>query len=190
MTTVVWKDNHDMHMLSYINDPPAEGNFCDESGNSLKPAIVEDYNQHMGYINNWQNGKQLLYQSPTWKWTKKLFFHLLDHTILNSHILLQSCGSKLLHRDFRLTLVRNVVELAGPQPRPQQTVGTVYCQPWQQELVTWRSAVACTGLLIWNEDGHYSVSWPYKEETPNSKCEKCNIRLCKSLDHNISLKCM
>jgi len=43
MTTVVWKDNHDMHMLSYINDPPAEGNFCDESGSALMPAVVEKY---------------------------------------------------------------------------------------------------------------------------------------------------
>jgi hypothetical protein len=45
----------------------------------------------------------------TWKWAKKLFFHLLDLTILNSHILLKSCGSNLSHRDFRLTLVRNMV---------------------------------------------------------------------------------
>jgi len=44
MTAVVWKDNHDMPMLTDIYDPPAEGNFCDESGNPLMPAIVEKYN--------------------------------------------------------------------------------------------------------------------------------------------------
>jgi len=43
MTAVVWKDNHDMHMLTDIYDLPAEGNFCDESGNTLIPAIVEEY---------------------------------------------------------------------------------------------------------------------------------------------------
>jgi hypothetical protein len=59
----------------------------------------------------------------TWKWMKKLFFHLLHLTILNSHILVKSCGSKLSHRDFRLTLVRNMVELAGPQSRPLQPAG-------------------------------------------------------------------
>jgi hypothetical protein len=58
-----------------------------------------------------------------WKWTEKsCFFHLLDLTILNSHILLKSCGSKLSHRDFRLTLIRNMVEYAGPQPRPLKPV--------------------------------------------------------------------
>ena len=59
----------------------------------------------------------------TCKWTNKLLFHIFDLTILNSDILLNSCGSKLSHRDFRLTLVRNMVQLAGPQPRPLQPVG-------------------------------------------------------------------
>jgi len=32
--------------------PPAEGNFCDNSNLPVKPHIVERYNWHMGYINN------------------------------------------------------------------------------------------------------------------------------------------
>jgi hypothetical protein len=32
---------------------------------------------------------------------EKLFFHLLDLTILNSFILLASYGAKVKHRDFR-----------------------------------------------------------------------------------------
>ncbi|PSN36661.1 hypothetical protein C0J52_20299 [Blattella germanica] len=47
------------------------------------------------------------------KWTKKLFFHLTDLTILNSYILLTSCGAKLTHRDFRLRLVLELVEQGG-----------------------------------------------------------------------------
>jgi len=31
--------------------PPAEGNFCDDSNHPTKPHIVEQYNQHMGYVN-------------------------------------------------------------------------------------------------------------------------------------------
>jgi F420-0:gamma-glutamyl ligase-like protein len=44
MTTVVWKAKQDIHMLTNTHVSPAEGNFCDESVNTLKPAIVEDYN--------------------------------------------------------------------------------------------------------------------------------------------------
>ncbi|XP_033607641.1 uncharacterized protein LOC117282380 [Cryptotermes secundus] len=60
----------------------------------------------------------------TWKWTNKLFFHILDLTILNSFILLSSCGAKLSHREFHLALVRNMLGHAarGP-PRPQRFMG-------------------------------------------------------------------
>jgi len=52
----------------------------------------------------------------------KLFFHLLDLTVLNSWILLSSCGAKYTHRDFRLLLVRKLIEEAEksqdhPNPR-------------------------------------------------------------------------
>ena len=43
----------------------------------------------------------------------KLFFHLLDLTVLNSWILLSSCGAQYTHQDFRLLLVRNLIEEAG-----------------------------------------------------------------------------
>jgi hypothetical protein len=49
---------------------------------------------------------------------KKTFFHFLDMTILNSFLLLTSCGAKMTHRDFRLALVRNLIEDAGSLPRP------------------------------------------------------------------------
>jgi len=49
----------------------------------------------------------------TFKWTTKLFFHLLDLTVLNCWILLSSCGAKHTHRDFRLLLVRNLSEEDG-----------------------------------------------------------------------------
>ena len=50
---------------------------------------------------------------------KKLFLHLLDLAILNSYILHSSCGGKKIsHRDFRFTLVRNMLAHAGPERRP------------------------------------------------------------------------
>jgi len=29
--------------------PPLEGNFSDDHGNAMKPAIIQDCNRHMGY---------------------------------------------------------------------------------------------------------------------------------------------
>jgi hypothetical protein len=60
--------------------------------------------------------------SSTFKWTKKLFFRLLDLDILNSSIHLSSRrGKKHSLRDFRLTLVRNMLAHAASgrrMPRP------------------------------------------------------------------------
>jgi len=112
----------------------------------------------------------------TWKWMKKLFFHLLCLKIRNNQILLKSYSSKLSLSNFRL--VRNIVELAGPQPCPLQTVGRpsalvtrVGClgksshQHWPTTTETRMDCVAC-----------YSGT----KEMPNSKCQKCNAELCIS----------
>jgi len=37
-------------MLTNIDPPPAEGNFCDDSNRPVKPHIVERYNRHMGFV--------------------------------------------------------------------------------------------------------------------------------------------
>ena len=39
-------------MLTNMDPPPAEGNFCDDSNCPVKPHIVDWYNGHMGYVNN------------------------------------------------------------------------------------------------------------------------------------------
>jgi hypothetical protein len=46
------------------------------------------------------------------KCTTKLFFHLLDVTVLNSWTMLSSYGAKYTHQYFRLLLVRNLSEEA------------------------------------------------------------------------------
>ena len=97
-----------------MDPPPAEGNFCDDSIRPVKPHIVEWYNQHVGYIDNSDRMANSYSMSQrTFKWTTKLFFHFLDLTVLNSWILLSSCGVKYAHWDFRLLLVRNLIEEAG-----------------------------------------------------------------------------
>jgi hypothetical protein len=44
MTALVWKGNRDVHVLTNMHAPPAEGNFCDQYGNAIKLTFVEDYN--------------------------------------------------------------------------------------------------------------------------------------------------
>jgi hypothetical protein len=59
----------------------------------------------------------------TWKWTKKLFFHLFNLAVLNSYILLSSCGGKKLpHKNFWVALLSNMLEVAGQEQQLQRTV--------------------------------------------------------------------
>ena len=113
-----------MCLLTNIHDPPTEGNYRDEHGNAIKPAIVVDYNHHMGHVDN-ANRMASSYTASrqTCKWTKKLFFHLLDLAIVNSYMLLSSCGGKISHRDFRLALIREMLARSGHEPRPSVPVG-------------------------------------------------------------------
>jgi hypothetical protein len=70
-----------------------DDNYRDEHGNAIEPAIVADYNHHMGHDSAYRISSYTA-SRRTWKWTKKLFFHLLDMAIVNSYILLSSCGGK------------------------------------------------------------------------------------------------
>jgi hypothetical protein len=179
MTALVWKDKRDVYLLTNMHCPPAEGNFCDEHGNAIKPAIVADYNAHMGYVDKADRmANSYSISRRTWKWTNKLFFHLLDLTVLNSFILLSSCGAKFSHRDFRLALVRNMVDHAGRNP----------CHP--QRPVSRTPALSSTrGRLESAKNDHWPTTSTArlkcrvcysrgKRRDVGTKCKKCNVGLC------------
>ena len=44
LRAVRWKDRRDMYILTNMHAPPVEENFTDESGQAIKPRVVEDYN--------------------------------------------------------------------------------------------------------------------------------------------------
>ena len=102
LTAIQWMDKRDICMLTNIHDLPQEGNFLDEQGNAINPESLEDYNHHMCYVDKGdRTANSYSVSCEIWKWTKNLFFHLFNMTILNSYILLSSCGGKKIsHRDF------------------------------------------------------------------------------------------
>jgi hypothetical protein len=132
LTALAWKDRRDVYILTNMDSPPEEGNFCDERKRAVKPQIVARYNRHMGYVDisdRMANSYSMCRRN--FKWTTKLFFHLLDLTVLNSWILLSSCGAKRTHRDFRFLLVRNLIkelEEAKIAPLPVWLEGQVRLQ--------------------------------------------------------------
>jgi len=179
LTAVVWRDRKDTCFLTNMHDPPREGNCRDEHGNTIKPAIVADHKRHMGYVDRADRmANNYTATRRTWKWTKKLFFHLLDLAILNSYILISSCGGKkIAHRDFRLILIREMLAWAGHEPQPSLPVG--------------RPAPASSN--IGRLDTRHGKHWPGRspskrrcrvcsarglKRTVVYKCIECNVALC------------
>jgi len=96
-------------MLANIHCLPFEGNFSDEYGKTMKPAIIHDCNRHMGYVDNsahMTNSYSISRQ--TWKWTKKLLLHLMDLTILNSVMVLTLM--------IQTAIVEDLIQEAGRVP--------------------------------------------------------------------------
>ena len=150
MTAVVWKDNHDMHMLTDIYDHQQKVNFVMRVETPWCQPLWKSTNNTWCTSIRVTGWPTVTVSHHTWKWTKKLFFHDLDLAVLNTYSLLKSCGSKLSHRDFWLTLVRNMAKLAGLHPQPLQPV--VGHQLWRQELVARRAVTSISLLQLkkWN----------------------------------------
>jgi hypothetical protein len=107
LRAVRWKDKRDVYILTNMHTPPVEGNFTDESGQAIKPRVV-DYNACMGFVDKAVVNSYGIARR-TWKWSKKLFFHLTDMTILNAFLIHKSCGGKMVHKYFRDLLVRELI---------------------------------------------------------------------------------
>ena len=124
LTAILWRDKRDVRILTNIHDPPAEGNFCDNNGNTIKPQIVADYNRHIGYVDKGDRmANTYSINRRAWKWTL-FFFHLFDLAILNSYILFSSLGGKKIsHSDFRNTLLGNLLVHAGHERNVQRPIG-------------------------------------------------------------------
>jgi hypothetical protein len=107
--------------LTNIHTAPAEGNFRNTNEKAIKPQTVADYNRHMGYVDKVERmANTYSIKRCTRKWTKKLFFHQSDLAILNSYIFFSSLGGKKMsHRDFRNTLMRDLLAQAGYERRMQ-----------------------------------------------------------------------
>jgi hypothetical protein len=182
LSVVRWKDKRDVFVLTNMHPPPFEGNFVDENGRAPKPQVIEDYNAHMGYVDKSDRMVNSYgIARRTWKWTKKLFFHLLDMTILNAYLLHKSCDGTLTHKKFREGLMHdlivqsheaNVTVRGVPRGRPSSSGAPISClevkhsQHWPTKGKERRCRVC-------------SMTKKIKKITMYH-CKKCDVGLCVS----------
>jgi hypothetical protein len=97
------------------------------------------------------------------KWIKRLFFHLMDLIILNSFLLLTSCGARMTHRQFRTAFKHNFIEKARILCYP--------CQPMDRPMALEKQA---TRLAV-NFSNHWPV-WSCLFHIDNKKESTCEVQ--------------
>ncbi|CAF1289214.1 unnamed protein product [Adineta ricciae] len=118
-----WFDKREVTILSTTHKPQmaSSGKVHYATGEQIqKPESVKDYIENMSAVD--RSDMQISYVEcvrKTVKWYKKLFFHLLDISILNSHILYKQKTGRTIHScDFRLQLIRQIIETYGKPKAP------------------------------------------------------------------------
>lgn len=112
----------------------------------------------------------------TVKWYKKLFFHMLDLSILNAYILYkQKKGITLELIDFRLQVIRQIFEKYGAQRDPRRGRPSAD-KPLR---LTGRHFPSLTGggsrrCIVCST----TVKRPKKRSRTKYECSDCNMGLC------------
>ena len=113
----------------------------------------------------------------TFKWPMKLFFHVLDLTVLNSWILLSSCGLNIpteISGSFWWGISMKKLERAKITPPPDWLEDQV--RPWQ--MCNLRVAITNTGQRNHPPNSTAVCSSRGQRKGTVCKCARCDMGLC------------
>lgn len=127
---VKYYDKRAVHMISTIREAEVSVlNKVDRQTNNLvmKPHCVVDYCRLMGGVDlSDQIHQYYTCLRKTAKWYKKLFFHLLNLTVINAYLLYKKFSedeNKLGHYEFRRALCESLIFEAPNAPKPSVFAG-------------------------------------------------------------------
>lgn len=128
-----WRDKRTVHLLSNFHDPADEVqvNRKEKDGAITKvncPAALQEYNKNMNFVDKFDQLKgQYEVDRKSRKWWHRIFFHLLDCSVVNAFIIFREhAGSeKMTLKDFRRSLVRQMTAeaLLDPTDKRKSSVG-------------------------------------------------------------------
>lgn len=203
ISTVVWKDNKIVTLVSsFVGQLPLQevNRFDKKLNEKVKiacPNLVKEYNRHMGGVDFLDSliGKNKI-KLRTKKWYMRIFYHLLDLTLINSWILYRkNCKEKTI------TLVQFKIEVADCLCRANmQNKGIKRGRPsgnnMEQQIQTKKKKGPTSYVPPKDVRTDAVGHWPsYTTERtrckkPNCKkltyvkCDKCGLHLCFNKDNN------
>lgn len=184
-----WADRRDVLMLTTLHaDVRVSCGKVDRNTgvDIVKPLCVKEYNAHMGSIDK----VDMLLSSveclrKTIKWYKKIFFHLVDLAVLNTHAMYKvNTGKNISIADFQLQLTREIIAKYG-QVRPTTKSG----RPSSGDLPARLTARHFPQLLPAVDGGRknpqrvchvckHTLLGPKKRKDSRYFCKECDVGLC------------
>ena len=118
MMALQWKDKKVVTMLSTCNTPEMVELPPNRQGVvRIKPACVQQYNTYMGGVDTSDHLAQS-YPTPrkTLKWYIKVFYNLLDLSVVNSFSVYKELGGRLAQLEFKLELLDGLIRGSSAPP--------------------------------------------------------------------------
>ncbi|XP_046987055.1 piggyBac transposable element-derived protein 4-like [Schistocerca americana] len=116
-----WKDKRAVHLLSNFHSPEVTTvTRRERDGSRIElpcPQAVMDYNAHMNNVDKFdQLKKSYEISRRSKKWWHRIFFHLLDVSIVNSYIIWKELGDreKMTAKVFRMSILQSLVTQKTP----------------------------------------------------------------------------
>lgn len=168
ITVFVWHDKRDVNFITTLHDASmatVPGKVDRLTGRPVeKPAAVIEYNRYMGAVDT--SDQMVLLNSSvrkTLKWTKKLFFHLLDLAATNAYVLYAKNTKQIKHFRFAKQLCSELVSSVTSDP--------AVIRPGRAGRITSESLQR----LEFRSSSHWPVTIPAtrKQETPRRECVVC-----------------
>lgn len=186
LLAIKWHDKRDVHMLTTINKDgvgPAKKKDPLTKQTIFKPLAVLDYNANMGGVD--KSDMQIHFVDcarKTMKWYKKLFFHLLDMSVLNSFNMYRIKNKKRQTLgEFRIELVRQLIEKYGQNlgsgrrtssnHHPKRLIDRHFPSLISYEKGKTPKQLAC---VVCSQ----SVRKERKRSKSRYECRDCNVGLC------------
>lgn len=206
ITAVSWKDNKQVVLTStYVGAEPAEKADRYDKKEKRKiqincPKLVKEYNIHMGGVDlmDAHLGRYRIHLKSR-KWYMRIFYHLLDLTIINAWILYKQVNIKknVPKKDimdlasFRSELADTLCKYSSPIPRGRPSSSSL-----QEPPAKLRKGKPCQVLppsdVIRDGIGHEQIRTPDRQRcmfpSCNLKtvtmCSKCKVHLCAKKSKN------
>jgi len=188
ITVFKWQDTKTVHFISnYHGVDTTTVQRRQKDGRKIVvkcPTVARDYNQHMGGVDKHDMYKQLYgIDRKSVKWWHRLFFGLLDMSLVNSFLLFKQHTESPIslleyRREIATSLITHHRQTLHPAPKRRKST---YSIPDSTRL----GNVGSHFPVFNNPKGRCEVcSRKSIESRPTSKCSFCGINLCCNSSKN------